>query len=709
MKTGRKRFFRVVLPSLIMASVILVSYTYCHRGGVTKEQVLLQLITNTLNFAHYSPVEINDDFSSKAYGLYIKNMDYSKRFFTKEDLKKLEAYKLKIDDEIRAESFELYNLADSLFSKQVELVHSYYLDILSKPFEFKTNESYETDPDKTDFAQDNKHLKEIWRKTLKFQVLSRLNDMIASQEQAKAKSDTVKSRSVEEMEKMAREKVLKINDSWYKRLSKRDESDRFSLYLNAIVGVYDPHTQYFPEKEKKAFDIRMSGQLEGIGALLQETDEGYVRVAEIVLGSPSWLQGELQKNDLIMKVGQENQPMVDVAGMLVDDVVKLIRGKKGTKVTLNVKKTDGTIKNITITRDVVVIEETYAKSAIISTNGSGDKFGYIYLPEFYIDFDNMATGRSCAEDIAKELEKLKAENVKGVILDLRDNGGGSLADAVKMGGLFIKKGPIVQVKARSGPAKVLEDTDPSVQYGGPLVIMVNSLSASASEILAAAMQDYKRAIIIGAPSTFGKGTVQTRIFLDDQLNGAFQSMKPLGAIHVTIQKFYRINGGATQLKGVTPDIILPDIYSQIDLGEREQDYCMPWNQIAPVNYSEWSDNKNFPEIIKKENDYIASNEDFSIIKEEAKVLKKQKDQSTLSLNLETFKKDEKTRQDMSKRFDELAKKENGLTARSLLSDDLSTKNDTARIARNKLWLDGLKKDIYLKEAVRVVSEINSEK
>jgi carboxyl-terminal processing protease len=708
MKAGTKRFFRVVLPLMLMALVILASYTFCHRD--TKEQVLMQIITQTLNMAHFNPLQINDEFSEKVYNSHIKRMDYSKRFFTKENIKKLEAYKLKIDDEIKSQNFEFYSLANTMYDAQLQLVKGYYKEILAKPFDFNIAETLESDADKTDFAANNEKLKDLWRKSLKYQVLTRLTDNMELQEKRKAmnnKADTVKDKTFAEFEAEARKNVLKLHNEYFKGLERSDETERFASFINAVTSVYDPHTQYLPPQEKETFDISISGQLEGIGAQLQESD-GNVKVVSIVPGSPSWLQGELKPNDLILKVGQQNQEPVDVVGMRLNDAVKLIRGKKGTQVTLTIKKyIDQSIHQITITRDVVVIEETFAKSAIITKPGSTDKYGYIYLPKFYVDFNQGENSRNCADDVAQELVKLKGEGVKGVILDLRDNGGGSLPDAVRMAGLFIPRGPIVQVKAKVGPTRVLSDKDPTVQYGGPLVVLVNSFSASASEILAAAMQDYKRAIIIGTTSTFGKGTVQTFVPLDEQVMGVDQNLRPLGDLLITIQKFYRINGGATQVKGVTPDIIIPDAYSEMEMGEREQDYYMPWTKIEPVDYTLWNEIKNFDIIVKQEKLSLQSDPDISIVVDQAKAFKKLKDESVVPLKLDEYNKLEKTRLQSTKRFDDLSKKENGLNIQSLSIDMASAKNDTSKTARMNTWIKELKRDLYLKEAIKVAGAIAS--
>lgn len=714
------------LLTVLALSVVLVSYTFCNRQN--KEQVLVDLVTQALKNLHFSPLDMNEEFSTKVFNLYLKRLDFNKRFFTKEDIKKLEIHKTKIGEELQNQNVDFYTATNEIFNQNIDKVKGYYTEILSKPFTFNGDETFETDPDKIDFAANDAALKESWYKALKYQVMIRLKDLQDIQNQTKstiAKSaasengelddsensqtttrpDTIKKKTDDQLEAEARQKVLKLHNDWFKRLKQTSQVDRFSIYLNAITGVFDPHTQYMAPIDEEEFRTSMSGHFEGIGAVLQSVDS-YVKISSLVPGGPSWLQGELKAGDLILKVAQEKQEPVDVADMPLTDVVKMIRGKKGTKVTLTIKKVDGVIKPITITRDVVILEETFAKSAIIDSPAG--KIGYLYLPKFYRDFEDTENGRSCAEDVAKELEKLKGENVKGVILDLRNNGGGSLFDCVKMAGLFISKGPIVQVKGRNKEPHILEDTDPAIQYGGPLVIMVNSFSASASEILAAAMQDYHRAIIVGS-NTFGKGTVQDQINLNDYVNSLPEKYGQLGRILITIQKFYRINGGSTQLKGVTPDITLPDPLSEIEVGEREQDYCMPWNKINPASYSTWTNLPKSQEVVQEEAGAIASNSDFQIIKEQVQELKKQHNETLVSLNMEKYKKEEKGIAEKSKRYSELTKKDYGLKISSLISDDKEMKTDTSKMNRNKNWIKELTRDIQLKEAVQVISRATASK
>lgn len=716
---------------VVCLSVILASYTFCNRQN--KEQVLVSLMTQVIENYHFSPLAIDDDFSGKVYTLFLKRLDFNKRFFTMEDIKKLAPYKTQIDDEITNQSIEFYSVAIEKYYQNIEKIKGYYTEILSKPFVFNGDEVFETDGDKAVYPVDDAALKDAWYRALKYQVMVRLKDMIDIQEKTKSDSTAKKNdsqvredandglpsddidsveqaklskgpkKTIAQLEEDARKNVLKLHNEWFKRLQQMSQTDRFSLYLNAIANVFDPHTNYQTPSEKNDFDTRMSGQFEGIGAVLQAADS-YVKVASLVPGGPAYLQGELKANDVILRVAQEKQEPVDIADMPLQDVVKLIKGKKGTKVTLTVKKVDGIIKKITITRDVVILEETFAKSAVI--DGPHGKIGYINLPGFYQDFNNPEDGRSSASDVLKEIEKLKSENVSGIILDLRNNGGGALIDAVRMGGFFIPKGPIVQVKDKSKSPYVLDDTDPAVQYGGPLVVMVNSFSASASEILAAAMQDYHRAVIVGT-NTFGKGTVQNQMNLD-RLNVA-QQFKPLGALLITIQKFYRINGGATQLKGVAPDVVIPDAFSDIEFGEREQDYCLPWNKINPASYSTWTGLPKFDEVVRKENEAISSSKDFQTIKEQAADLKKQRNETLVTLNMEKYKKQEKEKEERSKKYTDLAKRDLGMKVKALASDLNEIKGDSAKLIRNKNWIKDLSKDIQLKEAAQVINLINTTK
>ena len=560
------------------------------------------------------------------------------------------------------------------------------------------------DGDKRSYAKSDAELKEYWRKYMKYETLTEVTEKLEAQEKAE---EGIEKKSMVELEEEARKDVLEVFDAWYERMNKLKRTDRLSFYLNTMTNVFDPHTGYFEPIDKENFNIRMSGRLEGIGARLQ-TDGDYAKVVSIVVGGPAWKQKGLKENDLIMKVAQEGEEPVDITGMNLNDVVQMVRGDKGTVVRLTVKKVDGTVVVIPIIRDVVVIEEGFAKSLILDGAAEGEKIGYIYLPRFYADFEDR-NGRFCSTDVAKELEKLKAEKVDGVILDLRDNGGGSLRDVVKMSGFFIEEGPIVQVKSRGSRPEVLKDSDETVQYGGPLIVMVNSFSASASEILAAALQDYGRAVIVGSNSTFGKGTVQRFFDLDRAIRG-FNELKPLGEIKLTTQKFYRIDGGSTQLKGVIPDIILPDNYHFIKTGEKEHDYSMEWTEIDPVEYSQSVASINsFEDLRAKSADRVKNNETFQLVYQNAERLQTLREATNYSLNLETFQAMNQKQEEEAAQFKDLFKKivNNGIANNPA---DLKRINaDESKKARNDDWIKSVSKDVYIEETLHIMHDLIGQK
>lgn len=691
---------RIKIILSVLAVVLLTGSFILYRAADApegKHEILIKALMQGLTQGHYRPEKLDDSFSKKAFGLYLDRLDYNKKFLLASDVAQLRKFETTIDDQLRQGSYEFFDISAALIELRVKESEAYYKEILAQPFDFNKDEAIELDGKKLSYAKDKAALKEEWRKQLKYQTLVRLADMQKDQEQALAKGEKVEKKTFEQMEKEAREKLTKNYKDLYDRLSKINKEDRRSIYINAVTNVYDPHTGYFPPKAKSDFDINFTGRLEGIGASLLEVD-GQIKVNEIVPGSPSYLQGDLKPGDVIQKVAQGTEEPVIVMGMRLDDAIQLIRGKKGTEVRLTVKKPDGSTKVIPIVRDVIVFEETYAQSAIIDDK---EKIGYIKLPGFYADFERNG-GRNSGADVKMEVEKLKAAGMKGLILDLRNNGGGSLADAVEMAGLFIERGPVVQVKSASGKAFVLDDRDPKVQYDGPLTVLVNANSASASEILAAALQDYKRAVIIGSP-TYGKGTVQQFIELDQALPAQFNTYKPFGALKLTTQKFYRINGGTTQLRGVTPDIILPDAYSYMEFGEKEQEYPLPFDEIAPANYKTWMNNKlNVAKVQASSKNRIAQNKSFNLIKESGERMKKQSENTVRPLQFAKYTAEEAKAEAEAKRYEEAQKEVPVLNVNRLPQDLKAIGTDTAQVARNKEFLKSIRKDIYIEEAVAVI-------
>jgi carboxyl-terminal processing protease len=684
---------------LLIAVISLCSFTYFQ---ITRNQVLLDMLMTALREAHYSPLKVDDSFSEKVYNLYLERLDASKKFLLQEDVDALSKYRNTIDDEVNNSTFEFYNLSYDIITKRVKEKEEWSKEILSKPFNYEVDEDYETDGKKIKYAVSQEELKNEWKKMLKYQTISRLDDMLTAQEKAKEKKDTVfTEKSFDSLEVDARRKTLKANVEWFKRLNKISAKDRFAMYVNTITGLYDPHTEYFAPKDKKKFDQSMSGQFEGIGAKLQSKD-GIIKVSEIIPGSPSAKQGELKAGDEIHKVAQGPADPVDITNMDMDDAIDLIKGRKGSEVRLTVKKPDGSFKVIPIIRDVIQIEETFAKSAVIT---SKKKIGYIYLPMFYADFTRNGAHR-CSVDMKKELEKLKNQGVEGIIVDLRDNGGGSLQEVVEMAGLFIPKGPVVQVKDKAGMVKVLEDKNADVTWDGPLAILVNHNSASASEILAAAIQDYKRGVIVGTQS-FGKGTVQQFINLDQFLLPQLDTIKPIGEVKITMQKFYRVNGGATQLKGVMPDVVLPDPYAYIDAyREKEMDYPLAWDEISKATYDEYK-TINYDKIKKASSERIRNSTAFKLIETESKELKAKKDDTKYSLKLDKYRAEYKQMKEQNKKYDDLKLNIKGFTVELPDFDKtaMSAASDTVKLNRETKWAANIQKDNYIFEASNIVSDM----
>lgn len=664
-----------------------------------KEAMLMRTILTFMDRLHFNPKPINDEFSEELYKLYLDRIDGGRRFLTQENIEKLEPYKSMLDDEALSGTYNFFDLSLQELEKGIEKTQSFYRDILAQPFDFDKEEKIELDGDDRSWASNDAELKEYWRKYLKYEAMTRLARKLEKQQE---KGEEGEKKPEEELEKEAREEVLEMMDDWYGRMEKLRRNDRLSYYLNSLTNIFDPHSVYFEPIEKQNFDIRFSGKLEGIGARLQAEGD-FTKVVEVVVGGPAWLGKELKENDIIIKVAQGDEDPVDIKGMNLNEVVSLIRGKKGTEVRLTIKR-DGMIKTISIIRDVVEFEERYARSLILDGVEEREKIGYIYLPGFYADFEDR-NGRFSADDVEKEIEKLKEESVDGIILDLRNNGGGSLRDVVKMSGYFIEEGPVVQIKSRDQKAEVLTDVDPQVQYNGPLVVMVNSFSASASEILAAALQDYNRAVIVGSKSTFGKGTVQRFYDLDRAVRG-YNEIKPLGEIKLTTQKFYRINGGSTQMKGVVPDIVLPDEFAYSKIGEKEEEYALEWTKIEPVKYKQGVYKvKNLEELNARSEKRVAGNPTFQKVMERAKRMEQRRDMSEYPLNLEAFMNFSEELKEEQEQYSNIFDKVVNQGVDNLEVDLPSIHQDESKEARNKDFIESVSKDVYIKETLHILHDM----
>ncbi len=694
-----KNFYKIFIA--VFSLFVILAFTADNTNP--KNKLILDVLKQTLKAYHYQDYDIDNVFSEEVFKLYIEKLDYNKRFFIQSDINEFGAYKYKIDEAVKEGDFTFFELSKKTYLERVQELNKYIEAALKKPFDFTSEATIELDPEKRNFAETKKELKENWLQFLKYSVMTKLASKLDIQEEALKKNDTtVEIKTFAELEEKSREEVKKTYDDWYHRILKIDESDILDIYFNSITGFFDPHTEYMPPKDKENFDIHISGKLEGIGATLSQPN-AYIKVEHIVPGSACWKQGELEVGDLILKVAQGAEDPVDVVDMRLDDAIKMIRGKKGTEVRLTVKKADGSIHIIPIIRDVVIIEETFAKSIIIQNSLNNKKIGYIYLPQFYADFDD-ANGRRCSEDVEIEVEKLKNEKVEGIIVDLRNNGGGSLTDAVDIVGLFIEKGPVVQVRSRFGMPQVLKDNDAGVLYNGKLVVMVNEFSASASEIMAAAIQDYGRGIIVGSKQTFGKGTVQRFVSFDDIIKNE-NELKPLGHLKITIQKFYRVNGGATQLKGVLSDIVLPDAYSLIDMGEKDMDNPIEWDEIPKSDYKMWDNSFDTNILKEKSRQRVSSDTSFQIINEYAEYLKENQNKTLISLNIETYRKNEKEREILSKRFKKADRISNGLYFKYTQPDSLDLFSDSIKQERAENWIKILQKDIYLKETFNIINDM----
>ena len=664
-----------------------------------KDKILVFVLKNILTRGHFVVKDMNDDFSEQVYKSFIDGLDPNKRYFTQKDLKKFSKYKYEIDNQLLKDDVSFYNLVYSSFTDKIKNAKSYYGDLLSQPFNFKKDETIDLDYDKVPFAKNENELIDYWRKQLKLNVLSRVQDKLDKQEAKSEKDKQFKKKSFKTLEKEARAEVLKNMDELYLRIEELEHEDWFSTFLNSVVGAFDPHTTYMAPRIKERFDQDMSGKLEGIGARLLKKGI-YTEIFELVSGGPAWKQGELEAGDIILEVAQGDKEPLDIVGMRLDDAIKFIKGKKGTEVRLTVKKKlDGSTKVISITRDVVELEETFVKSTIVEKDGK--KYGLIDLPRFYIDFSDT-DARDSAKDMEKEIERLKSENVSGLLIDLRNNGGGSLKTAIEIAGLFITEGPVVQVKYRGQEPVVKNDVDPKMQWDGSVVVLVNELSASASEIFAAAMQDYGRAVIIGGNQTYGKGTVQSVI----PINNFYPKYeKDLGAIKMTIQKFYRVNGGSTQIEGVYSDIAMPDRYSYMKFGERDLDGALIWDKVPQAKYTKTNSYENFSNVVNNSKNRIASDSKFKLINEYAKWLKENQEDTSYSLNFNNFSKESKILEKASKKYSDAFKYESNLSFQSPKYELPLMKKDSVLADKRNAWHKNLSKDIYVAEALNVLKEL----
>jgi carboxyl-terminal processing protease len=686
-----KRNINIFLVSILIAFAS-CSFTSKSFDDPDKDKLLMQLITYLLEEGHFEPKDINDTFSEGVYTSFLNQVDPFKNYFYQSDIDEFEQFKTEIDDQILDHEVDFFNVVYERLLMRIENSREIYKQVLASPFDYDLEETFNTEYEIKPYATSKSQMKDNWRKQLKFSTLSNYHDLVTSNKESK------KSNSVLEVE--ARASTLKSLNESASYMDDLRRDDWLSMYINAIAEEFDPHTFYFAPQDKDRFDAQMSGKYEGIGARLQKKMD-VITITEVISGGSAWRQNKLEVGDAILEVRQEEEiEAVNVVGMRLDDAVKLIKGPKGTNVILTLKKVDGTIEDLSIPRDEIELEETYAKSTIVKKEGT--TFGVINLPKFYIDFEDY-NSRNAATDVKKEIERLKAEGMQGLVLDLRNNGGGSLKTVVDMGGLFIKEGPIVQVRSTGEEKEVLKDTDRSIEWDGPLVILVNELSASASEILAAAMQDYKRAIVIGSKQTYGKGTVQNIIDLNRMIRS--NTNGDMGAFKFTTQKYYRINGGSTQLEGVKSDVVVPDRYSYIEIGEKDQDNPLEWDEIAPANYNLWERTFDYEMTIKKSKERMNSSAEIKLIDDNARWIKTIRDKSVYTLNFSKYSQDLELSESEAKRFDALSDYQTNLTFESLPYERPLMEQDSVLKINRTRWHENLSKDIYMEEAINVLSDL----
>ena len=655
-----------------------------------KEKVLLEIVKYVVEKGHYNSIDLDDNFSVKIFDDFISKLDPQKRFFTVNDIRQLNRYKYKIDDQIKNYQLEFFEETYKTYNQRVSDAKLFVDKVFETDFDFSEDEFIDLNNDSIPFSFGKNQLFERWRKQIKYSVL----DIVTQ----RYNSDSL---DFNEIKINAISTVKKNTNDFFDYANELDRDDWFSVFVNSFVSQFDPHTFYFKPDDKEKFDVSISGKFDGIGARLSRAD-GNVKIVDVIIGGPVWRDKLLDVGDVILAVGQGDDELVSIYGMKLDDSIKLIKGPAGTIVTLRVKKIDGQIQDVKIKRDEVELEETFAKSTVISKNDNN--YGYISLPKFYADFDNYKN-RNSANDVKNEIIKLKNNGIQGLILDLRNNGGGSLQTVVEMTGLFIEKGPVVQVKSIGNRKKVLYDRDPQVYWDGPLVLLINEMSASASEIISAALQDYNRAIIIGSEKSFGKGTVQNIIDLNRFISNTNYDM---GALKVTTDIFYRINGESVQLEGVQSDIIIPDSYMYIFNGERDEKNPIKWDKIGPATYTKWNKYSDKFNYVKDQiNKKLDQNKLINNIYDRAEWIRNQQNQKNVPLNITEYKKYQKNQKQKASQFDNISKYQNELSFKLLNAEKPFINANRELFEARTKWHESLSKDIFIDQAVNALNLIDN--
>ena len=699
-KQNKWKVFTIVI---IIGAVFFAFKTTEKQNGESPEirhRKLLSTIGHLLETEHYSPRKIDDEFSKDVFKGYLKALDPEKNIFLKTDIDALRVYESKLDDEIHGDAILFEPASSLIYEKRLEEARKIFESVIQTPFDFSIDDSVLLDVDVKLAPVNENDRYTIWHQLLKYKALDRFVNLIEEREKNKTKEKfVVKADST--LEREARASVKKEYFKRFERLEKTfNKEKRFELFLNTITGLMDPHTDYMAPVEKRSFTEQMSGTFYGIGAQLTQDDNG-IKIASIQPGGAAWKSGQLLVNDVIVKVAQGTEEPVDVTGYETTDAVKLIRGNLGTEVRLTIRKPDGSYKIVALKREKIILDEGFARSAIIQKGA--DKYGYILLPDFYADFERE-DGARCARDVAKEIEKLKAEKVKGIAIDVRYNGGGSLYEVVQMAGLFIDQGPMVQIRNKEGRSQTLSDEVPGTIYNGPLVVMVNEFSASASEIFAGAIQDYKRGIVMGSTSTYGKGTVQRNVPFGKPLDD-LGIQTEYGAVKLTFQKFYRVTGSSTQRKGVVPDVILPDEYEFLKYREKDNESSLPWDEMERAKFQVWPNNALIAAIAAKANDKIAKDTSMIAFKKTLAWVSTQMDRP-VHLKLDKYIAFRKQLQSTMVQNDNRLKLKDSIQVTALKADyDKFYNNpDKTKQDRYQAWLKVIAKDAQINEASKLLGE-----
>ena len=679
-------------------AMILIGSSSFEGDNPDKDKLLIEVISYVMQRGHYDPKDIDNTFSEHVFDNFIQGIDGQHRFFLQSDINNLKRFRYEIDDQIKKADISFFNMTYDKLVARMGQVKEFYSELLNDPFDFSIKDSINLNFEKLPYARTLNGLKELWRKRFKLSTLEYYSDLVEQQDYEIENDSTYQIKSKIVLEQEARKKTKENIKSYFEIFDEVERNEWFSIYINSITLEFDPHSNYFEPDKKEEFDQNISGKFEGIGARLQKKDQ-VVEIVEVIVGGPVWKAKALEVGDVILKVAQKDEDAVEIGPMRLSDAVKLIKGPKGTQVYLTVKRVSGVIEEVIINRGVVELEESYAKSSVIQKNEK--KYGFIQLPKFYIDFKDQ-NSRNAASDVKKELLALKKRNVSGVILDLRNNGGGSLRTVVDITGFFIDKGPVVQVKTTGGAKDVLSDEDTSIVWDGSLVVMVNQFSASASEILAAALQDYKRAIILGSKQTFGKGTVQNVIDLNRIISGGTHG--DLGAVKVTTDKFYRINGGSTQLEGVRSDIVLKNQYSYIEVGEKDQDNPLSWDKIEPARYKQWGNHSNFDYALRQSENRLKDDPYIQVIEQQARRIEAQQDNYVFTLNYDDYLIEQDINKKIIDKFSVLKDYKSDLTFEWIQDPGLPV-DDTVKERKNR-WIEALESDYYVSEAVSVLEDLN---